>query len=862
VVHVQDTSNPVLCIQLYIKAGSVKEKANRSGYSHFIEHLAFKSTIDFPNNELSRFASSLGGMLNAYTDYDCTCYYLLLPSEKLSEGMHILSQLAMHSNFSASDVGMEKDIILEEIKQYENDPESDFIEHVQKTYFKYSPLKRPVLGTIETVSAAKYGSLRDFYKRHYRPDNAFLVVCGDYNTEELVTATRQYFGSWQSIRQPLPYPDGIEPELGKYRTLFKQKDQGEEFLAFAMPELSEIHPMSDAMLVAMRYLAIGKSSRLFKRLVEEEKLCSSVKVNSLSGIMSGASVILCCPIGRKNIPRILELFKEEYYKLMQHGIPEEELWLVKQDIIHSWLYSFEGMENLANLVAAEEFIGNLDLLQSYGTRIAEISMPQVYAAMHKYWQADTLCIYHEGSLPVPGFKKFTLIDPNVVVPEHIYSNLRNKPLSDVLTPLTFTEKKLTPAQPQSIRQIDEQHFQIVLANGMQIVFRQLLNSSVSGFSLSTHISQLCESPTQKGHNFFTSTLLLYGSLFRSHEELMRYSRAYGFNIRVIHHLDSTSFRGKCQTANLEKALSTLSELITAPKFNRDHLGLLTTSALDGIRRDNDYPVSYAYQKWFKMLVGDKSNLFRATGNPDNIRAIRLNDIEAWHSAWNLGRDFSIGIVGSHSPEAIAELCEHYFGLKQNAGAILSHKPVFAASPAKEHILKRKTDQAIIHIGGWASPAANREDNAAFHVLAHLLGGDISSRFFDILREKYGYAYQTGFDFSSISELGFWNAYAFCDRKDYQNCAYVMKEILADLVENGITEEELNTAKQYLIGMNRFDYESVSYSASSMSNLAALGYEPEFYLNREQRLKDVSTAVINAIARKWLIPDNQFTHIMV
>lgn len=869
-IHVQDSSNPVLCLQLYIKAGSVKEKPQHRGYSHFIEHLCFKSTLDFPNNELSRFASSLGGMLNAFTDYDCTCYYLLLPREQLSAGMHILSQLARASNFSTNDVAMEKDIILEEIKQYENDPEPDFIEFVQNSYFNKSPLKHPVLGTVKTVSEAKYRSLRDFYHRHYRPDNSFLVVCGDFQADELCGTVEEYFGSWQSKRSPIPYPEGLEPEMNKFKAVFRRRDRGEEFLAIVMPELSEIHPESDALLIAIRYLAIGKSSRLFKRLVEEEKLCSGVKVSSLSGVLSGASVILFCPIGRKAVPRILQLFKEEYHALMQSGIPEDELELVKRDIIHSWIYSFEGMENLANLVAAEEFIGNLDLLHTYGNRIATLGMCEVFHAMRTYWPANALSIYHEGAVSIGAFSRFSLADATAR-PE----GNSGLPAGKDYQPLAGIEEDLLPKRTSTnlsrgtrellSRGTQElhQHYQIVLSNGMQVQFRQLKSKSVSGFSLSTPISQLCESPLQRGINFFCTTLLLYGSQKRSHEELMRFSRAHGFNIRAIHHLDSTSFRGKCQSGNLKIALAMLSELVSLPSFDADHLRLLTSSALDGIRRDNDYPVSYAYQKWFKMLVGEQSNLYRSTGNPSDIRAIKLRDIQAWFNSWVLPRDFAMAIVGAHEPQEITDICEELFGQhKGSATPGFKQVPIYTAGQLKERVQKHETDQAIIHLGGWACPSAKREENAAFHVLSHILGGDISSRFFDILREKYGFAYQTGFDFSSISELGFWNAYAFCDRKDYRKCARLMQDILADLVDKGIEPSELESTKQYLIGMNRFDYESVSYSASSMSNLAALGYEPEFYLSREQRLREVSCETINKIAREWLLPDNQYMHILV
>ena len=857
-IFLKDKTNAVLCMQLYVKTGSVKEIEGQHGYSHFIEHLCFKATEDFADNSLSRYASSLGGMLNAFTDYDCTCYYLLIPSEEYDSGLYILSQLVRFSVYNAKDVKQEKEIILEEIKQYENEPEPDFVEYIQCDYFDTSPLKRPVLGTVDSIGKADYASLYAFYKKNYTPDNSFLVVCGDFEEEQMNASIAKHFADWaNNPNKPLPNSFSLEPEMIASKCVFRKRNKGEEFLAFVMPELCEMHPDSDALLIAIRYLAIGKSSRLFKRLVEEDKLCSSVRVTSLSGIMSGASVILCSPLGHNNISTILAVFKEEYLALMRNGMPKDEMFLVKQDIIHSWLYSFEGVENTANLIAAEEFIGNLDKLPKYGDKIQAITMDEVFTAMHKYWQPEFLSVYHEGTKPMAGFKEFNFIDD-------IELNRDRKPAqaSSLLNLNVDVKKEASPAMNSSIQQVADKHYLISLSSGMQVLFKQLDSKSVSGFALSSHISQMCETEEQRGINFFTSTLMLYGSQEHSHEELMRISRMHGFNIRVIHHLDSTTFKGKCRSGYLEKSLSTLAEIIYKPKFDNKHLQLLQSSALDGIRRDNDYPVSYAYQKWFKMLVGDKSNLYRSTGNSSDIRSIHLKDIKAWYEQWNISRDFRLAIVGSHSPIEIAELCERLFIGSSNEGKALLQQPRFQCVDKRFIKQYRETDQAIIHMGGFATAADNREENAAFHVLSHVLGGDISSRFFDILREKYGYAYQTGFDFSSVSELGFWNAYAFCDKDDYRKCVKVMQEILADIVAKGIDEEELMMAKKYLIGMNRFDYESVSYNASSMSNLAALGYEPQFYIEREARLKAVKIETINNIAQKWLTPDNQFLHLLV
>lgn len=171
--------NPLICLQLYIRTGSVHESSAQRGYAHFLEHLVFKNTARYPNNSLSLAASECGAVLNAYTDYDTTCFYLTLPSEMLDTGLEILSQMAVYSEFTTHDVEVEKSIIIEEIHQYEAEPEMDFIEYIQTKYFTDSPLRYPVLGDSRSIRMATREALVDFYRQHYVPQNAFLVATGD-----------------------------------------------------------------------------------------------------------------------------------------------------------------------------------------------------------------------------------------------------------------------------------------------------------------------------------------------------------------------------------------------------------------------------------------------------------------------------------------------------------------------------------------------------------------------------------------------------------------------------------------------------------------------------------------------------------
>ena len=847
-LYAEDSSNPLICLQLYIRTGSVQEEKSEHGYAHFLEHLSFKSTTKYPDNALSRKASEIGAMLNAYTDYDATCYYLILPSEHLETGMELLAQMAFQADFDAEDVKTEKNIIIEEIYQYEAEPEMDFIEYIQTHYFGDNPLGRPVLGNVKSVRAASLRKLRAFYKKHYHAGNAFVVATGDFDEDKLKSLFDAQFKDWQ---EQTPQRINAAPDLPHSWRVFSRTKNGQEYLAIALPELNESHPDSEALHIAIRHLAIGKSSVLHRALVEKEKLCSSVRVSSLSGLLPGASVILFSPSKKGQEARIMKIFFKAWAELLKFGVPTEDAELIKQDIIHNWIYSFDGVEHTANLIAAEEFNGDLSRVSNYGAYIESITDQEILSAARRFWQAQHLAFFQQSKQPLsPALHKALEAGRSQILPladEHSTHPYQDSP--QAISPEILQSKARTPG-----------YHTYRLPNGLKFIYNYLPGKEICGYALSSPLSQLTENKV--GTNYFSTTLMLYGTQKHSHDEIMRFSRQHGFNIRVIHHLDSTIFRGKCSIADLPSVLDLLSEIVHEPLFDKAYLGMLKSASADSIRRERDYPISMAYKAWFRQLFGKDNNLYSPNGDLSDIAAIKLEDCESWHESWSLGEDFALAIVGSLEPKEVYDLAEKYFGQGAGDKRIPPTTLKYEHRPASSRRVYQKLDQSIIHIGGIGCPASRRSDNSAFHVLAHIMGGDLSSRMYDILRERFGFAYQTGFDFYSIQDLGFWYAYAFCDPKLYLNCLNSMREILADLLRNGITQKELDTAKNFLIVMSRFDNESASFKAATLANLISLNYDLDFYLDVEKRIANTNMAQIHELVQLYLNPENQTSFVMV
>ncbi|MDD2332594.1 MAG: pitrilysin family protein, partial [Candidatus Cloacimonetes bacterium] len=393
VIYHIDHCNPIISLQLHIKVGSIFEGSKEKGYSHFLEHLSFKSQGTYPS--ISDEVPCLGGIINAYTDFDSTCYYLMLPSEHMQRGLEILAELSCKTGFSDQDVETEKDIIIEEIKQYENEPEVDYIDYIQNHSFNNNPLKYPVLGTLDSIKNASFKSLSKFREKYYVPQNSFLTISGDLDEGTLPMNCAASFGIWKGNKpDPLPLMEKyLEPEPMQFSILTRVKQSTSGMLAVTLPELTERHQDSNLLHCAIRAWAIGKTSRLYKILVENEKLCSSVKVSSISGLLSGVSLILIYPDATHRVDRILKIVSEEYKRLLTSGLQCDEFEMVKKDIINSWRNSFESMEAHASALAVEELVYDYSRLYSYESEIGRISQADILPAIRKYWSPESVKIF-------------------------------------------------------------------------------------------------------------------------------------------------------------------------------------------------------------------------------------------------------------------------------------------------------------------------------------------------------------------------------------------------------------------------------------------------------------------------------------
>ena len=828
IIFATDNSNPLVCLQLYVRMGSAWEKKEEAGYSHFTEHLVFKSTQNFSQNSIMEKVTFLGGSINAYTEYDTTCFYITLPSSFTKEGIEILAELAIHANYNQQDFTFEKRVVIEELKQFKNDPEEAFIEYMTKHYFQKNPYRNPIIGNLESITKATPNELKNFYKKYYSPENTFLVVSGDISEEKVLNEVEKYYGNWQKVKchKPPKYKEDfkVEPAIFSYK-----KKISNDMLAFILPDLSETNPESYALSLAIKAFAIGKNSRLYTRLFNEEKLIDGIKVHALSGINDGASIILIMPKQNANLMDICRIFLEELELFHRFNLNEIELEDNKKELIFYFRYAFEYVETLAASLGSEEVLTGFEKLFEYPDIIRNLESTDIQKVISKYYNKNHLNIFHYGRRKFPQ--------------EKIEKQLKSIPIS------------LMKTVPQ------KDFFETELKNGLKILLKKVKGKPTIGISLSYEVSQLNENKENRGINLFTSGLMLYGNNKRNYQQFLNYCTSNGIHFGINPQMESTTVRLKCFSEMLPVSLELLSEVVLSPSFPSDYFHNLQQTYISSIDRVRDFPNQYAVKLWKDMIFGKNSNMINRTGSKTSIRNISLKQIKNWYETHYNPQNMFLALAGDFDFEKVLQNIEKLFVSSAKNIRKSVQKPMIEANKKKWKRTRKGLDQSVIILGGYGCNVRESDKNTAFHVLAQIIGGDTSSIFFNELREKRGLAYSVEFNLYSIRSTGYWAASAIVDKSREKESVELICSLLKDIKKNGISKKDLEKTKNYIRGQRLMDEESMLNQAQTLSILEAIGFGYEYYLGREERLKKVSLKALHEIADEYFNENDYYIHVL-
>ena len=310
-----------LSVAAYVLAGSRLETRQLSGVAHFMEHVTFKGTQAYPDTRsVSEAVESVGGSCNAATDRESTVYWVRLPVRQQERAFTMLAELVIRPLLRDADIRREREIIVEEIRSYRDDPGQHIYNVFDEAMYGDSPLGWEIAGDEETVRGLTEKQIRSFWSQAYRPANIVLAVAGDIEHSRAVELTAAAFGQGNGI-VPGYLP---APPLPAQRLKVEQRSSSQAHLCLGVPALARDHPDQWTLEMMNTLLGEGSSSRLFLKVREESGLAYDVH-SFQSDYADCGTLQVYAGVDPADMPRALELILAELARLRDEQVPVEEL---------------------------------------------------------------------------------------------------------------------------------------------------------------------------------------------------------------------------------------------------------------------------------------------------------------------------------------------------------------------------------------------------------------------------------------------------------------------------------------------------------------------------------------------------------
>ena len=373
---------PVASSYIWYKVGSRNERPGLTGVSHWVEHMLFKGTPKFSKEELGRFIEGNGGRWNAFTSTDYTAYYETLPADKISVALALESDRMQNSVFDPEEVEAERTVILSEREGYENTPQFVLREEVQATAYKAHPYQWGIIGWPSDLKTMTRDDLYNYYRQRYVPNNATLVLVGDFDTADLMKQVETYFGPLAS-GESITGPSTIEPEQRGERRVTVRKEGTLAYVAIVYHIPAAGHLDFYPLEVISTVLSMGKTSRFYRALVDKQLATSAYFYPDFSTDAGLAWTFAEAQVGVD--PTTLEkAILEEIDRIQNEGLTEAELEKAINQTEAHFIFSLDSVSNQAAQIGYYETVYDYKYLDTYLDNIRSVTRDQIREAAQKY----------------------------------------------------------------------------------------------------------------------------------------------------------------------------------------------------------------------------------------------------------------------------------------------------------------------------------------------------------------------------------------------------------------------------------------------------------------------------------------------
>lgn len=837
---------PVVTSMVWYGVGSRNESPGQTGISHFLEHMMFKGTPRFPYGLLEEGVKRRGGMWNAFTSYDYTAYYEVLPARHLEYSLEVEADRMAEMRFDPDLTHRERGIIVSEREGYENRPSFWLMEAFMAEAYQQFPYRHHVLGSKADIKAMTAEALTAHYQRYYRPNNATLVVVGDVDPDQVVRLAQAHFGALPP-GDPVDPVSAVEPpQEGERRVTVRRPGPNPYLLAgYKIPEAAH------ADMAALNLLAtilsgspsfsggggsMGRSSRLYRRLVNTG-IAVSASGYPWSLQYPGLFMLSATPAPGGSLERVEEALFSEVEALRDGLVADEEFERAMKQVRAAYVYGMESAMNQAIMLGSTALTRGVERFDRALEDLEAVTPADVQRVAQQYLDPSRRAV----GLFVPEEQ------PKTAVPAGAAPSAGEQPPETGSTPdyQKAADRKAEPPAPGPNRPIlpPERVVRRELTNGSTLLVFPAETIPSAFVRVQMEAGSVHEPAAKAGLAQLVALLLTRGTARHTAEELALQTDALGMALRVDVGRETAVASLKCLPEDLHTGLELLAEVVRQPSFPPDELARMRDRMLVSVREADNDTRSVAARRLMEQIYPE-GHRYRhpISGTEESLTTLTEEDLRTFHQIHYGPRGAVITVVGNVDPEAVVQALEEVFSGWRGGVGRPAIPPVEPPAGGRQHVTiagKTQTDIAL----GWPLVDRSHPDYLALDFLATLFGGNgtpASSRLFRDVRERYGLSYYQYASFGSSSGPGAWTAHIGVNPSRLEFAVETLQRELRRLAADEVPEEELAALKDFLEGFPAVQHESPERVAARLGEIERFGLGLD-WVDRYPRLISVLKA---------------------
>ena len=822
-------TNPLVIVDTWVKTGSIDENDANNGVAHFLEHLFFKGSKNYPYNTFDKILEAKGAQTNAATSKDYTHFYILIPSEEFETALKLHSDMLTNPNFPKDEIDKERKVVIREIERSNDNPSRMLSKIFNKELYPKHPYRREVLGTKEIIASIPREEIVKFYSEHYSPENMITVVVGDVDSKQATELVEKYFENTSANKKSVhnSYKQDKKPEKQIYVNS-KEDVKTSDLLIGYKCGLKVTDKDSYTLDVLSTILGGGKSSRLHKEIKDKQQIAQGISSSHLS-MKEDSVFIIGADLNEENIGKVVKTIFSEVEKIKHQKVSQEELERAKKMIEREVLYAEESVAGASSEIGYSTLLtGDWNYSSEYVENIKKVTAEDIQKAAKKYLDEQQTII-----------ATITPKNPEKAVKTKKISGKENNTCKNVSHKNFFKPMKHNPVKCEKLGKYNK----YTLENGAKLIVDNHKNNEIVAINIKV-----------KGGNYISdyalssivADVMTEGTEKYPKNVYAQLTEENGIRINPFSEAEYFGISMRCTKPDLPLALDMLYQVMNKAVLYETEIKKAKQNALYSIVQNRDNSANLMFEELAYALW--ENTPYDTTGKTmeKNIPSITVKNVEDFYKKAFDAKNAIIAVNGDVSEQEMID----YFSevIKSNDGKTIDYKDykgIFNSVQEEKKVVNYRGKESAWVVFAWKTDGIeNKKDRITLKVIDAILGSGMSSRLFSEVRAQKGLAYAIGSSQPSFVNKGAFYVYIGTDPSRIDEAEKAMLAEVERLKKEFVTDKELAEAKTKLKGEAVLKMETNSAKAHFITVSEQNGNGADYYFDKFNH--DVDSVTVSDI----------------